>query len=110
MFRRIKIHKRGNPEAHAQLRIIKYCNARGYVVGKIKVKGSMVHGRFIRDPYLFIGVPDLLIFTPMIYFCEVKAKGGVQSPDQKIFQGLCERARIPYILAHDIEDLERAGI
>lgn len=110
MLRQPRPHRRGNPEGHAQLRIIKYCNSRGYVVGKIKVKGSMVHGRFIRDPYLFIGVPDLLIFTPKMYFCEVKANGGVQSPDQKIFQGLCERAQIPYILAHDIEDLEKVGI
>jgi len=109
MFKQ-RLRKNNNPEACAQLRILKYCKACGYVAGKIKVKGSLSHGRFIYDPYTFRGMPDLIIFTPKIHFCEVKALTGKQSLEQKVFQGLCEAAGIPYILAYDIKDLQKAGL
>ena len=46
------------------------------------------------------GVADLICFCPRrgLFFCEVKRKGGKQSPAQKVFQTHCEAAGIPYIL------------
>lgn len=98
--------KRGNPEAHIQLQILHYCKLKGYTIGKIKNKGSRVGNSFIRDPYQFLGLPDLLLFTPKMYFIEVKIPTGQQSEYQKNFQELCNKANIPYLLIHSVEELE----
>jgi hypothetical protein len=98
-------HKRGNPEGHIQLQIIHYCKAKGYIIGKIKNKGSRIGNRFIQDPYQFLGIPDLLLFTPKMFFIECKVPNGRQSPHQKSFQELCEKAGIPYILVHSLDDV-----
>ena len=100
-----RYHKRGNPEAHIQLQIIHWAKMRGYTIGKIKNKGSRIGNSFIRDPYQFLGIPDLLLFTPKMYFVECKAPNGRQSPHQKSFQICCEKAGIPYILAYDLENV-----
>lgn len=100
--------KRGNPEGQLQLAIIHSLKARGFVVGKTKTKGSRLGNRFLFDCYQFRGFPDLVCFTPKFYFIECKAKNGTQSPEQKDFQALCERADVPYILARSVEDVEKA--
>lgn len=102
-----KTRKKGNPEAHIQLQVIHWCKAKGYIIGKIKNKGSRVGNSFIRDPYAFLGLPDLLLFTPQMYFIECKAKNGVQSEHQKRFQEYCRKANIPYILAYSLEDVQK---
>ena len=98
--------KRGNPEAQVQLRILRYYRARGYIIGKIKNKGSQIGKRFIHDHYQFLGLPDLLLFAPKMYFIEVKASVGKQSIPQILFQEHCKAANIPYIIARSIEDIE----
>lgn len=102
----IKIKKRDNPEGRLVLDIIKYLRAKGYTVGKVKVKGGIGKHGFIRDPYTFRGVADLLCFTrDKIGFIEVKApNGGKQSDWQKCFQECCDRCGVMYILARSVED------
>lgn len=100
--------KKDNPEGRIQLGIIRYCKARGYIIGKLKNKGSRIGNRFIQDPYQFLGIPDLLLFTPKMYFIECKAPGGRQSPHQTTFQELCNNANIPYILARSVGDVQAA--
>ena len=100
-----RIAKRGNPEGQIQLQIIHYLKNKGYTVGKTKTKGSTLRGRFLYDVYQFRGFPDLVVFTPKFYFIEVKAPGGVQSPEQKHFEELCKFAGIPYILARRVDDV-----
>ena len=92
-------------EKHIQLRIIKYLRLKGYSVGKIKTTGARRGNRFILDPYHFKGVADLMVFTPKLYFIEIKAGKNKQSPDQILFQRMCEKAKIPYILAYSLEDI-----
>src|SRR3990167_52678 len=96
--------KRDNPEKQTQLAIIHYCKARGFVVGKTKTQGARVGNRFIFDIYTFRGFPDLCIFTPKFYFCEVKSATGTQSEEQKKFQELCEIASIPYLLVKNLNE------
>ena len=101
--------KRNNPEGILQLQIIRYCKARGFIIGKIKNKGSRIGNRFIFDPYAFLGLPDLLLFANnKMYFVEVKSpEGGQQSEYQIAFQNYCIKANIPYILVRDISDIEK---
>ncbi len=99
--------KHDNPEGRIQLQIIRWAKARGYTIGKIKNKGSRIGNRFIQDPYAFLGLPDLLLFTPDMYFLEVKAEGGRQSEHQIHFQECCNKANIPYLLVNSIEQLEK---
>jgi hypothetical protein len=97
--------KHNNPEGHIQLQILHWAKARGYNIGKIKNKGSRIGNKFIQDPYAFLGLPDLILFTPKMYFIEVKSPQGKQSLHQVKFQELCRQANIPYILAHSLEDV-----
>ena len=97
--------KHNNPEGKLQLQIIHYCKGQGYIIGKTKTKGSQIGKRFLFDIYQFRGFPDLVLFTPKFFFIEVKAKNGVQSPEQKNFQILCINSGIPYILAKSLDDV-----
>ena len=101
IMKRQKPSKRSNPEGRLQLSIIHYLRARGFVVGKIKSFG--LKNRF--DIYMWRGLPDLLVFTPKMYFLEIKAPKGQQSEHQKNFQELCIAANIPYILARNLDDV-----
>lgn len=99
------IRKKDNPEARLQLSILKYCKLKGFHIGKTKTMGVSRYGRFMFDPYTFRGFPDLCLFTPKLYFIEVKSPTGTQTEDQQNFQLLCEKAGVPYILARKIEDI-----
>jgi len=72
-------------------------------VGKIKLPNG---GYF--DTGLPNGFPDLLILgnNGDIYFCEVKAPGGRQRPDQIKFQYMVESRGFKYILAYSIKEVE----
>ena len=97
--------KRDQPEKRIQLQIIKYLKLKGFAVGKIKTTGARRGKFFILDPYHFKGVADLLVFTPALTFIEVKAPGGRLSPDQILFQKLCEGSQTPYIIAYSLDDI-----
>jgi hypothetical protein len=97
--------KHRNIEGRIQLQIIHYLRMKGYVVGKTKTKGTQKGRRWIFDLYTFRGFPDLVCFTPKLYFLEIKGPAGVQSPEQKEFQQLATKASIPYILARSVQDV-----
>lgn len=97
--------KRNQPERAIQLSIIKYLKMKGYTVGKIKTTGAKCGKHFIKDPYNFKGIADLMVFTPLLRFIEVKAGKNVLSSDQKTFQKLCKTAGIPYIVAYSLDDV-----
>lgn len=65
------------------------------------------------------GVPDLICFKPLIdgegppwrlFFIEVKKRGGIQTPAQRLFEQLCLWAGIPYILGSSTEVAEFLGL
>lgn len=93
------------PENVIQMRIIHYLRAKGYKVGKTKTMGVVRNGRYTYDPYQFRGFPDISAFCPELIFIEAKTPKGKQSPEQKNFQKLCEKAGIKYILARRLEDV-----
>lgn len=101
--------KRGNPEAHLVLQIIKYITLKGGWARKIKTKGSFTkQGSFIFDRYAAKGIPDILYFyNGKMGWIEAKSKSGRQSPEQQTFQLLCKEANIPYILAYDLSDVQK---
>ena len=98
--------KRGNPEAHIVLQIIKYITLKGGWAKKIKTKGSFTkQGSFIFDRYAAKGVPDILYFyNGTMGWIEAKATG-TQSPEQKQFQELCISTNTPYFLVHSLDDV-----
>ena len=94
-------------ESVVQLQIIKFLRAKNFVCGKIKTKPLILNGKFIRDKYLMVGTPDLIVFTPIkMYFIECKSAKGYLQPDQKFFQELCTKAGVTYIIARNISDVE----
>jgi hypothetical protein len=109
MVRFQRPHKRGNLEGAIQLQILHYCKARGFTIGKIKNKGSRIGNSFIKDPYAFLGIPDLLLFANgKMHFIEVKSPTGKQSSYQKSFQECCTASGISYILAKSLEDVKNS--
>lgn len=78
---------------------------RGFAVGKIKTTGAKKGSVFLFDPYQFRGVADLMAFIPRLVFIEVKNGKNKLSTDQMVFQSLCKRALIPYIVAYSLEDV-----
>jgi len=96
---------RRQPEKEIQLSIIKYLQAKGYSVGKIKTQGARRGKVFILDPYHFKGVADLIVFTPMLHFIEVKAGKNKQSPDQIQFEKLCRESCTPYHLVYSLDEI-----
>lgn len=97
--------RKGTPEGHLQLQILKYLKFKGYYCAKLKNKGSYYKGRYIKDRYQCLGLPDLICFTPKLYFIECKVKGNIQTPHQQTFELLCNKANVPYIVAYDLETI-----
>lgn len=100
-----------NPrEADIQLQILRYLNVIGAYAGKTRMMGyKHTSGRWILDPYNFVGFPDMSCFYKNnFYFIECKALGNKQSPAQKKFQLYCEQAGINYILAYSLENVIEA--
>ena len=81
-------HKRGNPEAHLLLSVLKYLDLSGWYCGKVKVKGSFSkQGNFIMDRYLMRGLPDALAFKNGIMLAvETKSGKNTLTPDQIKFK------------------------
>ena len=102
--------KRGNPEAHLVLQIIKYAKAIGCYAGKIKVKGSFSkQGNFIFDRYLIRGLPDVLIFkNSIMYLVECKVGKNILTEEQEIFKQFFHKPpdRI-FIEARNLEDVTK---
>ena len=101
--------KRASPEAHLVRQIITYLRIKGFRAGKIKTHGvwDSKSRAYRADPYAWVGVPDILCFTPALVFIECKAGHNTQSSEQQSFQQLCTTAGIPYILAYSLEDVQK---
>ncbi len=101
------------PEGKATKEILAYARAKGWIGGRVNTMGTMREGRYCLNPNLFLGFPDLVFFRkpPVIkqwelIFVEVKSPKGKLSPNQLIFQELCYRAGIRYIVARKAGALE----
>lgn len=94
------------PEVIIQRQILGYLKPICQAVGKTKTTGIQRKGIFCRDPFLFTGFPDLTGFKDnKIFFVEVKSGYNKQSTHQRLFQELCEKAGIIYVLAYKLEDV-----
>lgn len=99
---------RGMLEKDIQRQILEYLRFVGAYGGKTKTQGTFDSKRqvFRRDPFTFVGFPDLAFFYKGAFgFIEVKSEKGKQSDFQKRFQKLCEEAHVIYILARSVEDV-----
>jgi hypothetical protein len=101
--------KRGNPEAHLVLQILKYLSFKNHYCGKVKTKGSFTkQGAFILDRYQMIGLPDIFSFSPngTFYAIECKAGKNILTPQQEKFKQLFHLppTRI-FITAYSLEDI-----
>jgi len=107
MRHRFIFHRRGSPEAHLLLQVIKYCRARGAYIGKIKNKGTLNKaGNFIFDPYLMRGLPDALMFyNRKLYFIETKAGSNDLTPEQNDFKRNCEACDITYLVIRNLDEI-----
>lgn len=99
--------KRDNPEGRLQLQIIKALRFKGYFAGKLKNKGSVYKGMFIKDKYQILGLPDILVFGKELVFLEVKVGKNKQTPDQIQFQLLCNTTGVRYHLVYSLEQALR---
>jgi hypothetical protein len=101
-------HKRGNPENHIVLQIIKTLRAYGYNAYKVKTQGSpKVGGGFVLDPYRLTGWGDVLAWKTkeQLFMFEVKDIGNKQTPNQVFFESFFHFPpnRI-YAVVHSIEE------
>ncbi len=91
--------------------IIQYLKTRGYCCGKVKTHGVVRQGRYCIDPYLFVGVPDILCFTGTEQiWIEAKVNKNKQGPAQVEFEKLCNKVGIKYILAYSVDDIIKIGL
>ena len=100
----------GMRESDIVRQILEYMRWIGAYAGKTKTQGTFDSKRQVyrRDPYTFVGFPDLAFFYKNTFgFIEVKSAKGVQSDFQKEFQKLCILAHVPYVLARNVEDVQR---
>lgn len=67
---------------------------------------------FRRMPkYSMKGVPDIIVLWKSFpVFLEVKAKGKVQSPEQKEFQAKCEKQGIEYYVVRKLSEVQEIGL
>lgn len=101
-------HPHKHIEKDLQREIIHYLRLHGCICGKVNAAAGMSGGRYLKSNLLFIGVPDLLVFTPSkMWWIEVKTPTGILSDVQLKFQVLCDSAKVNYILARSLKDVER---
>ena len=96
-------------EKDIQLAILHYLKAVGAYAGKTKTMG--VYDSRIRkyrtDPWTLRGMADITgFFKKRLFFIEVKMPGGVRTDYQKEFEFRCREAKVPYLLARSVEDVE----
>lgn len=100
--------KHNNPETHLVRQCIISLRARGIEAAKIKTHGvydKQTKG-YRLDRLAWVGVPDIMAFIPQLIFLECKVTSG-QSPHQKHFQELCNKANIPYYIIRSLEELQK---
>lgn len=98
--------RRSNPEGRLLLRCIKLLRCAGWECGKVKTKGSFYKGRFIKDQYQFIGLPDAFAFRKGIALAiETKAGSNKPTPEQDKFAALWDNGndRLYLVVRHEDE-------
>lgn len=68
-------------------------------------------GRFRKhtSPYVMRGTPDIIIvYKGQFIGLEVKAKKGIQSPDQREFEEKCQKNGGRYFIVRSVEDVMKA--
>lgn len=96
-------------EKDLEVSVIKRLRLYGAVCGRVKTMGRMVRGKYISDPYLFIGFPDVVCFYKnQLWFLEIKSPTGKFDNDgaQGQFRKLCLAAGINHIIVRNITDIE----
>jgi len=102
--------KRGNPENHLRYQCLIYLKAKGFYCGKVKTTGARVEGRWMKDPLLLRGLPDIFAIDPqtkIFYAIECKIGKNPQSTFQKEFQRNFHfpTSRI-YLIIRTLEELQ----
>lgn len=101
---------RNNSEAWTQHEILKAWGAHPSLrLWRQNTGAAMVKGRLVR--FGSPGCPDILgalAPTGRLIGIEVKAPDGRQSAEQKSFQAMFERMGALYVLARDVETVDRA--
>lgn len=96
------------PEHAIMNQIRQWCGENNYLCFRCNVgRVRMAKGGWF-DTGLPSGFSDLLILGVHgdTYFCEVKAPGGKQRPDQINFMNIVRERGFKYILAYSVEDVK----
>jgi hypothetical protein len=72
--------------------------------------GGLIRGANLKRKGLKPGLPDLMIFAPggKVLGIELKAKGGVQSAEQKAMAQRFADCGLWYVLCKSVEEVDRA--
>lgn len=102
-------HKRAKPERAVQKAIALWLRGRGCLVAITDAGAAYKAGSFFGDN-LPAGWPDITGLLPDGRFIgvECKAPGGRQSPAQKLMEHEMRRRNGIYVLAREVEDVQRA--
>ena len=103
--------RKAQPEYDEQVKFVEYVRAKYpdllFTASTQGLKLTAMQGaRFKKMGYL-AGTPDLLFFQPTDeyhgLFVEMKSERGIQSPEQRTFQGYAERSGYKYSLCRSAE-------
>jgi len=104
-------------EAEVQRAVCKYLAVYyGHSFGRVNNTGSYRHDlkQYIPVPYSLKGFADLIVFTAgRTVFLELKSTIGKQTPEQKLFQKMCESklAKREYYVIRSVAELaEKANL
>lgn len=97
------------PEGNVLNAVCEYLHLRGYFFFRLNNVGvfdpvKKVHRSLPK--WSIRGVPDLLIvWKGQVFFIEVKAPKGIQSPEQKAFEAMIEENDCDYHLVRSVDDI-----
>ena len=95
-------------EKDLEVDVIKWLRIHGAVCGRVKTMARQIRGRYIKDPYLFIGFPDVVCFHKnKLWFLEMKSPTGSLQPEQISFRNLCNLAGVNHIVVTSLSDVDQ---
>ncbi len=90
---------RNREEAEFRKEVVQYLRFKGYYVKRIE---NSICNKLGND------IPDIVFFTKKyMVWLELKSKNGVLSPGQCEFRDQCLKTKTKYIVARNINDIER---
>lgn len=99
----------GKKETKIENDIMFYLRCNGCEVGKVKIHGRQLGGRYIFDKDTFRGFPDLVAFNKdkgKMYFIECKVQDGNLTDEQFHFAWLCGLCGVSHVIARSVEDVK----